>query len=200
MNQENHPFCVAIGASGSEGLSDIIELLNRWPNAAYAVLLVVLHRASEAPTNLREVLATHCPAVQVNIARDGQVLTPGICYIGLPDRPLTLLDDGSAFLIDGSNNRLRNRTVDALFESIAENIGKRSVGIVLSGSLDDGSRGLAAIHHVGGLTMVLDPKEKPVGMQQNAIDFDGPISFIGSGAEISQMLDGFLPRFRTGIS
>jgi len=132
--------------------------------------------------------------MSVEIAREGQVLLPDVCYIGMPDRPLTLLEDRSALLVDGSNDRLRNRTIDTLFESIAENIGKRTVGIVLSGSLDNGSRGLAAIHGAGGLTMVLDPLNKPKGMQQNAIDFDGPITFIGSGNEIAQVLDGLLPR------
>ncbi|AME27232.1 MULTISPECIES: chemotaxis protein CheB [Burkholderiaceae] len=194
MNADNDPYCVALGASGSEGLSDIIELLNAWPKGVHAVLMVVLHRSSDDHSDLRAVLAHRCPDLHVEIARDGQVLVPNVCYIGMPDRPLTLLDDRSAFLIDGSNDRLRNRTVDALFHSIAENIGKRTVGIVLSGSLDDGSRGLAAIHRAGGLTMVLDPQNKPVGMQQNAIAFDGPITFVGNSTEIAQVLDGLLPR------
>ncbi|QIE29837.1 Protein-glutamate methylesterase/protein-glutamine glutaminase (plasmid) [Caballeronia sp. SBC1] len=194
MSADKHPYCVALGASGSEGLSDIIELLNVWPKGMHAVLMVVLHRLSEEPSNLRGVLASRCAGLHVEIAREGEVLIPDVCYIGMPDRPLTLLEDRSAFLIDGSNNRLRNRTVDALFHSMAENIGQRTVGIVLSGSLDDGSRGLAAIHEAGGLTMVLDPQNKPRGMQQNAIDFDGPITFVGSGTEIALVIGSLLPR------
>jgi len=31
-------------------------------------------------------------------------------------------------------------------------------------------------------------------MQQNAIDSGGPITFVGSAAEIAQMLDGLLPQ------
>jgi two-component system chemotaxis response regulator CheB len=77
---------------------------------------------------------------------------------------------------------------------MAKNIRQRTVGIVLSGSLDDGSRGLAAIHDVGGLTIVLDPKSKSRGMQQTAIDFDGPITFGGSAPEIAQVLGGLSPR------
>jgi two-component system, chemotaxis family, protein-glutamate methylesterase/glutaminase len=193
VDDDRHPYCVALGASGPEGLADIVELLNVWPEHVYAVLMVVLHRPSEEPSSLREVLSIRCPRMQIEIAREGQELVPGRCYIGLPDRPLTLLGDRSAFLVDGTKDRLRNRTVDALFESIANNIGKRTVGIVLSGSLDDGSRGLAAIHAARGLTMVLNPHNKPAGMQQNAMDFDGPITFVGSATEIAQVLDGLLP-------
>jgi len=71
---------------------------------------------------------------------------------------------------------------------MAAHLGGRATGIVLSGSLDDGSRGPAAIHDAGGLTMVLDPGSKPRGMQQNAIDFDGPISFVGTSEEIAALL------------
>jgi len=177
-----------------EGLADIIELLNAWPERAHAVLMVVLHRSSEERSSLREILLTRCPRIRVEIARQGQVLVPGCCYIGRPDWPLTLLGDRSAFLVDGTKDRLRNRTVDALFASMARNIGERTAGIVFSGSLDDCSRGLAAIHAAGGLTMVLDPQRKPIGMQQNAIDFGGPVTFVGSAAEIARMLDGLLPR------
>jgi two-component system, chemotaxis family, protein-glutamate methylesterase/glutaminase len=51
------------------------------------------------------------------------------------------------------------------------------IGVVLSGPLDDGSRGLAAIHKAGGLSMVLTPAGPPErGMPKNAIKFDGPIA------------------------
>jgi two-component system chemotaxis response regulator CheB len=64
----------------------------------------------------------------------------------------------------------------------------RTIGVILSGSLDDGSRGLAAIHEARGPTMVLDPGTKPRGMQQDAIDFDGPINFVGTSKEIAKMI------------
>ena len=67
--------------------------------------------------------------------------------------------------------------------------GPRTTAVVLSGSLADGSRGLAAIHAAGGLTMVLDPGNKPRGMQQNAIDYDGSISLIGSPEEIAASIN-----------
>ena len=60
--------------------------------------------------------------------------------------------------------------------------------MVLSGSLNDGSRGLAAIHEAGGLTMVLTPKRAwcERGMPENAISYDGPISLIGNPGQLAQ--------------
>jgi two-component system, chemotaxis family, protein-glutamate methylesterase/glutaminase len=44
--------------------------------------------------------------------------------------------------------------------------------------------------------MVLDPGHKPRGMQQNAIDFDGPISFIGTAKEIAAAIGRVLAESR----
>lgn len=193
MENPHLPYFVAIGASGSEGLNDIVELLSAWPDNLQAIVMVVLHRSSEKVSFLQEILSRRA-ALPVVVATEGQALLPDVCYLGKPDQALTLSTEGRAFLIEGSGNRLRNRTVDALFNSIALQAGKRAVGIVLSGALDDGSRGLAAIHAAGGLTMVLDPDHKPIGMQQNAINFDGPIDFIGNGLAIAAALEDALAR------
>jgi chemotaxis response regulator CheB len=181
------PYFVAIGASGSEGLHDIVDLLRALPRPLVAVVMVVLHRPSDEISRLREVLACNCE-FPVVIAGEADALVSDTCYIGEPDGHLTLVDKHIAHLVPGANNRLRNRTVDTLFNSLAEHAGERAIGIVLSGSLDDGSRGLAAIRAAGGTTMVLEPGSKPRGMQQNAIDYDGPIDFIGTSREIADKI------------
>ena len=181
------PFFVAIGASGSEGLQDIKGLLQSFPKSFAAIVLVVLHRPSDKISFLREVLARGCP-MPVVVAEDAETLLPGTCYIGEPDGHLTLVDAHLAHLVAGHGHVLRNRTVDVLFVSLAAHAGTRVIGVVLSGALDAGSRGLAASHKAGGLTLVLDPKHKAKGMQQNAIDYDGPISFIGSAGEIAHAI------------
>jgi two-component system chemotaxis response regulator CheB len=99
------------------------------------------------------------------------------------------VDTHLAHLVPGHGDRLRGQTVDVLFESLAKHAGTRATGIVLSGSLADGSHGLAAIHAAGGRTMVLDPGDKDRGMQQNAIDYDGPISLIGTAKEIADAIN-----------
>lgn len=195
MNDAEAPCFVAIGASGGEGLNDIKELLSAIPKPTPAVVLVVLHRPSDRLSALREVLArgSEMPVV---IAEEAEEFVPGRCYIGEPDEHLTLAAQNLADLVPGAGHRLRNRTIDTLFISVARNAGSRMIGVILSGSLDDGSRGLAAIHAAGGLTMVLDPQHKPRGMQQNAIDFDGPISFIGSAQEIADSIGRVLAENR----
>jgi two-component system chemotaxis response regulator CheB len=186
------PFFVAIGASGGEGLRDIELLLGSLPASLDAVVMVVLHRPSDRVSHLRSILSRYAN-MPVVIASEAQRLEPGVCYIGEPAGHLTLVDSFLAHLVPGSANRLRNRTIDVLFESLAVHAGARTIGIILSGSLSDGSRGLSAIHAAKGLTLVLDPGHKPKGMQQNAIDYDGPVSFVGTSLEIAHLVQEVVP-------
>jgi two-component system, chemotaxis family, protein-glutamate methylesterase/glutaminase len=102
----------------------------------------------------------------------------GICYLGLPDRYLTVGPEATAHLLpDGF---YRGHCIDALFQSLARHAGRRTIGIILSGILKDGSLGLRAIKEAGGVTLVQSPEEAAYpDMPQNAIDYDGPIDFIG---------------------
>ncbi|MDO5759273.1 MAG: chemotaxis protein CheB, partial [Rhodobacterales bacterium] len=83
----------------------------------------------------------------------------------------------------------RNRTVDLLFNSLAAFGGMRIIGIVLAGSLDDGSRGLAAIKKAGGLTMVIVPSKLPPDMPGNALFHNGPLDVIGNIPMIARAVE-----------
>jgi two-component system chemotaxis response regulator CheB len=185
MESEKLPWIVAIGASGSEGLGDIKDLLAALPDALAAVIMVVFHRGWNQPTHLQEVLA-RVSALPVIIATEGERLDVGKVYIGEPAQHLTLAANTFGKLTHDPARDYGGRTVDLLFDSVAAQAGKRMIGVVLSGSLDDGSRGLAAIHKAGGISMVLTPALPPErGMPENAIKYDGPISLIGDSKQIA---------------
>ncbi len=179
-------WIVAIGASGSEGIIDLTELLGALPSALRAIVLVVVHRKWDRPSRLPAVLGRTC-ALPVAVAAHGERLNAGTVYIGEPAKHLTLAADHFAELVDDPGYAYAGRTVDLLFKSVAKHPGERMIGVVLSGSLDDGSRGLAAIHQAGGTTMVLTPPSLAWrGMPENAIGYDGPIDVIGDPGRLAQ--------------
>jgi two-component system, chemotaxis family, protein-glutamate methylesterase/glutaminase len=182
---DRDPCFVAIGASGSEGLHDLCRLLACFPSSLPAVVLAVLHRPSNRISHLRQVLARRS-ALPVLIPEEDQVFRIGRCYIGEPAAHLSLAERSRVCLVEGANNKYRNKTVDLLFMSVAAHARTRSIGVVLRGSLSDGSRGLAAIHFAGGVTMVVGSRGMAAeGMPSNATNYDGPIDFIGSVEEIA---------------
>jgi chemotaxis response regulator CheB len=179
------PWIVAVGASGSEGLLDIKELLAGLDDLLDTVVLVVLHRPWDQPSALREVLS-RSTTLPVIIAGEDERLRPGNVYIGEPHSHLTLAENSFGRQVNDPERAHRNRTVDLLFMSIAENAHERAIGVVLAGASDDGSRGIAAIHGAGGTTMVVTPCGG--GMPENAIAYDGPIDFIGEPSSIASAI------------
>lgn len=179
---------VAIGASGAQGLQDITDLLAALPASVNAAVLVVLHRPAGARSLLRQILQRRT-TLPVHVCRTGDLLVAGNVYLGTPTQHLTLCRNGTALLLRDPISRFRNRTVDLLFRSVALHAGRRSVGVVLAGSLDDGSRGLAAIHDARGITMVVEPSNSGTpGMPENALTLNQRIHTIGSVAQIASAI------------
>ncbi|MBV9251079.1 MAG: hypothetical protein JO227_17745 [Acetobacteraceae bacterium] len=173
-------WVVAIGASGPQGMNDIRELLGELSTEIAAVIMVVLNRSWRQPSYLHAFL-TPATALPVVIAADGEHLQMGTVYIGEPSRHIMLRAQGpSCEVIADPDRKYGNRTVDLLLKSVAANAGPQMIGVILSGSLDDGSLGLAAIHDGGGITMVRSPSNPPWdAMPRNAIDFGNPVGLIG---------------------
>lgn len=179
------PYLVAVGASGGQGLRDLRELLQALPVGLAAVVMVVLHRPSNRISHLRQVLARRS-ALPVVVPKEAEMFRPSVCYLGDPASHLSLAARTRVHLIEGAGDKYRNCTVDLLFMSLAAHAGGRGIGVVLSGSLSDGARGLAAIHYAGGATMVLGAAHKAAaGMPSNATHYNGPIDFTGSIRQIA---------------
>jgi two-component system chemotaxis response regulator CheB len=178
------PWFVAVGASGQRGLCDLMALLSELPADLGAAVLVVLHRPWDVVSHLQQVLArkSNMPVV---IVEQGDRFRAGTVYIGEPAAHLTLAALSIKKIVADPHRGYGSRTVDLLFRSVASEGGGRMIGVILSGELDDGARGIAAIHDCGGLTMVLTPGDFSKGMPENAISYDGPIDTIGSPGSIA---------------
>ena len=166
---------VAVGASGSQGLRDLYEFLEAVSEGTPATILVVLHRQFHEGSALREVLQKRS-GIPVSIVNGSETIEPGHCYIGHPARHLIMTGTGQLGLVEDRAAAYRNATVDLLFGSVAEHASDAATGIVLSGSLSDGSKGLAAIKAAGGATMARQPCDTfQSDMARNAIRMAGPL-------------------------
>jgi two-component system, chemotaxis family, protein-glutamate methylesterase/glutaminase len=145
------------------------------------VVMLVLHRPWESESQLRHVLAQDSP-LPVQVARHLVPMAPAHVYLGEPSRHLKLGWRGRAELVDDPDRVYANRTVDLLFDSLAERGAARTIGVILSGSLADGSSGLCALKSSGGLAMIVPPEES--GMARSAAAHVRAVDFIGSPTDI----------------
>jgi two-component system chemotaxis response regulator CheB len=148
---------VVVGASAG-GLKALQQLVAYLPADLPAAVLVSTHLAPTVPSKVAKVLAKAGPLPAVE-ATDGMSITTGRIYTAVPDRHLIVDEHDVLRLRRGPRENRVRPAVDALFRSAARWCGPRVTGVVLSGSLDDGAAGLAAIVECGGTALVQDPED-----------------------------------------
>ena len=134
--------------------------------------IIVLHLDPTRESGLAPLLARHTPMPVVEIT-DSIRTEANRVYVIAPDKSLTINGDRLC-LSEPAEPRGHRHPVDVLFASLAEQRRERAIGIVLSGSGNNGSHGLNEIKANGGMTLAQNPE---------TAQFDGmPRSAIAAGA------------------
>lgn len=164
--QSHDIIVVGASAGGVEALAELAGLL---PHGLPAAVLVVLHMPAYGHSVLPDILSRRGPLPATH-AVDGEPVRAGRIYVAPPDYHL-LVRDGKISLTRGPAENNHRPAIDALFRSAARAYGPRTVGMVLTGTLDDGTAGLQSIKSRGGIALVQDPKEALfTGMPVSAIE------------------------------
>jgi len=175
---------VVIGASAG-GVDALVQLVRTLPMSFPAPICVVLHIPADSPSLLPQILSRE-GQLEAKHAGHGDEPKPGTIYIAPPDRHLVIGRDGRLHVTRGPRENRHRPAVDPLFRSAAVVFRERAIGVVLSGTLDDGTSGLLAIKEFGGLAIVQEPRDAMYpGMPLSAIehvevDYQAPIRDLGA--------------------
>ncbi len=160
---------IVIGASAG-GLEMLRRLVSGLPADLPAALLVVQHLYREAESVLPELLSRWGPLPAVR-PRDGQPVEPGSIYVAPPDYHMLVSPPGVIVLDHGPRENLHRPAIDPLFRSAARVYGPHTIGVILSGTRDDGVAGILAVQLRGGRTIVQDPADAPYPeMPRNTVE------------------------------
>jgi two-component system, chemotaxis family, protein-glutamate methylesterase/glutaminase len=148
---------VVIGASFG-GLYALMEVLGALTTDFPLPIAVVQHRSADDTDERRlgHVLARYS-ALPVHDAEHGEPIEAPRVYLAPADYHL-MADAGRFELTVDDQVEYSRPSIDVLFESAARAYGPEVVGVLLTGYGRDGTAGMTAIHHAGGLTIAEDPE------------------------------------------
>jgi two-component system chemotaxis response regulator CheB len=146
---------IVIGASAG-GVEALKVLLSELPDNFPAALVIVQHIAANSRCSLAQLLDEIC-TFPIQEAEELEAIQAGIAYLAPANYHLMIEPDLTfAFSIDPPVCYSRP-SIDVLFESAAELVGVKLIGIILTGANSDGSYGLKRIKGAGGVTVVQEP-------------------------------------------
>jgi two-component system, chemotaxis family, protein-glutamate methylesterase/glutaminase len=180
------PEAIVIG--GSAGALEALSLvLPGLPEEMTIPIVVVVHIPRRKPSLLANLLGKGLSR-PVREPEDKEPLARSAVYVAPPDYHL-LIDSGPVFTFSTDEPvNFSIPSIDVLFESAADALGPRLVGIVLSGANADGAKGLRAIVDRGGLGLVQAPGQSPSSAMPEAAISMCPGAWVLTPQEIRDYL------------
>ena len=162
-------FVVAIGASAG-GLQPLEEFFTNLPNNPGAAFVILQHLSPDFPSLMPELIQRRT-SLEVEQIKDGAQLHPNHIYVLPPRHTLTVEKD--YLRLEQHLAERVNDPINIFFKSLAAQWGEKVIGIVLSGTGNDGTEGLQAISQKGGITLVQSPETAQfTSMPSSAIPCD----------------------------
>lgn len=182
---------IVVGTSAG-GLLAVSTLLEKLPKHYPVPIIIVQHRSKEPTSLLEEILQSKC-RIKVKQADEKEKIENGIVYIAPPDYHLLIENDFTFSLSADEPVRFSRPSIDVLFESAVSVYKDKLIGIVLTGTNNDGELGIKAIAENNGLTIVQNPKEAQFPAMPLAAIHTGKVDHIFTLSEIQ----GFLLQLNT---
>lgn len=180
---------IGIGASAG-GLEALQSLLQNLPKDTGACFVIVQHLSPDFKSMMLELLSKHTSTEILNV-QDGMAVKPNTIYL-IPPKKNMMVAQGELLLSDKVPDSGLNLPIDIFFRSLSEDQQHKAIGIILSGTGSDGSRGIKALKEAGALVIAQDPESaKFDGMPNSAIN-TGIVDLILRPEEMGAKLESYI--------
>lgn len=166
-NSDRH-IIVAIGASAG-GLQSLSKFFDDVPENTDCSFILIQHLSPDYESYTDQLLGRKT-SIPISRVKDGEEIKKSHIYVIPPAKNL-VISEGTMQLVDKPSGHNLNLPIDIFFESLADAYKQNVVGIIMSGTGSDGSKGVKHIKANGGLVIAQQPDQaKFPGMPQSAID------------------------------
>ena len=164
--RESELIVVGLGASAG-GVEALEKLFAEMPTTLDMAFVIIQHLSPDFESLMPQILSRKSE-MRVTAIADKTPLKPNHVYV-LPSGKDVTIKDGVLITTDHSVHR-QQHPIDSFFSSLAADSRENAVGIVLSGTGSDGSKGVLEVHQAGGLVVVQsEVSSKFNGMPRAAI-------------------------------
>jgi two-component system CheB/CheR fusion protein len=190
------PLVVAgVGASAG-GLEALESFFDHAPVDSGVAYVVIQHLSPDFKSLMDELLSRHT-RIKIKRVEDGMEVE-GDCIYLIPPKKEMIISGGRLLLTDKDPEQQLSMPIDTFFRSLAQDCGPCGVGIILSGTGSDGSRGIVAIHEAGGLVIAQDADTaKFDGMPRSALE-TGVLDLVLSPQKMPEALARYVKRHSPG--
>ena len=165
---------VGIGASAG-GLEPVTTLLRSLPVEPGMAFVLVQHLDPHHDSALASILSK-ITSMKVSEAKDEMLVHPNEVYVIAPATEM-VFEHGQLRVTPRPESRTPQMPIDKFLISLAGECGSRAVGVILSGTGIDGTRGLQTIRSEGGVTFAQDSTATHDGMPRSAVSA-GCVDFV----------------------
>lgn len=176
---------IGIGASAG-GLTALQRFLPAFEPDTGMAFVVVMHLAPDRESMLGTILQRDCRMPVVTVTERTQIEADHV-YVISPALALEM-SDGHLSVAPQTAIEKRRRAIDTFFRSLAFAHRERAIGIVLSGSGDDGAQGLKRLKETGGVAIAQSPEDAEFNSMPNAAIESGAVDFVLPVAEMPSKL------------
>ena len=183
------PFPIAgIGASAG-GLQAFAALLGALRADTGMAFVLIQHMDPKHQSVLTSLLQK-ATAMPVHEVTDGMTVEPNRVYV-IPPNALMTISNGVLHLSSRNRDPVRNLPIDHFFKALADSLGSRAIGVILSGTASDGTQGLMAIKAQGGTTFAQDRESAQYAGMPLSAEASGCVDLVlppeGIAAELSRI-------------